>query len=481
MNATERDCFQWFMLKTSPKLRGIFSSAFWDTLVFQAGSDEPAVLHASLALGSAQRRQICGKESWRTSANAPDEQEQFMLHQYGKAISYLVPQSQNHHQPSTQAVLMTCLVFIFLDFLRGHYKTAQTHLKNGLRLIAETGFRRKRSGSDTGTFKSSGGSIDEGILEAFSRIQVQVALLRPFNHQPGFFLLEREQEAIIGEFNSVEQARDRLDCLLNKIMQLAEDCRQQDNEQSTGCQSEMLLRQQNIRDQLAAWKRTHALSTVTTKTVMRFRDAFAYRMLFVYYTMAGIMAESALSPRVECVFDNHTTDFVSLVTQSEALRQAVVLSAEVDDIQSQHEESPQSIADMGWIPPLYYTAIKCRVPRVRRQAIELLSSLPHREGIWDTRMAASIARNVMGIEEAGFYENSIKDIGYDLEKGSSNYALDQPLLPESYRIHDIQVHLPERPGGHVGLTYRKRREGGSWEDVETYFPVTLTSQKKPMR
>ncbi|KAK7417259.1 hypothetical protein QQX98_004693 [Neonectria punicea] len=474
MNAAERDCFQWFMFKTSRKLRGIFTSAFWDTLVFQAGSDEPAVLHASLALGSAQRRQIRERAIPPTGNSVPDEQEQFMLRQYGKAISYLVPQSPGHHQPSAQAVLMTCLVFIFLEFLRGHYKTAQAHLRNGLKLIAEAGCGRKRADKDVDAYKSSGGPIDTGILETFSRIQVQVALLRPFNHHPSAFLLEHEPESITSTFMSVEQARDRLDRLLNEIMQLTEECRQQGIEQSVCEHSEMLFRQQHIRADLTAWRSTYAQSTVTIETAMRFRDAFAYRMLLAYYIMAVIMAETALSPSIECIFDNHTDDFASLLTQSERLRDAIVASAEVDDIQSHHEEAPQSIADMGWIPPLYYAAIKCRVRRLRLQAIELLSSLPHREGIWDTRMAAGIARNVMAIEEAGFYEDGLQETNFSLDKTSNTHMLTPPLLPESYRIQDIQVHLPDRPGGDVGLGYRKRREDGSWEHVEKYFAIAST-------
>ncbi|KAK7431286.1 hypothetical protein QQZ08_002057 [Neonectria magnoliae] len=382
MNAAERDCFQWFMFKTSRKLRGIFSSAFWDTL----------------------RRQLFGKANPPTRNSVPDEQEQFILRQYGKAISYLVPQSPGHHQPSAQGVLMTCLVFVFLEFLRGHYKTAQTHLENGLKLIAEAGCAPKRADNNVGTYKSSGGPIDTGILETFSRIQVQVALLRPFNHYPGSFLLGREPESSTGTFVSVEQARDRLDRLLNEIMQLSEECRQQGIgigiEQSVCDQSEMILRQQRVRADLTAWRGTYAQSTVTIETVMRFRDAFAYRMLLVYYTMAVVMAETALSPSNECIFDDYTDDFASLLTQSEGLRDAVVASTEVDDIQFHHEETPQSIADMGWIPPLYYAAIKCRVRRVRLPAIELLSSLPHREGIWDTRMAADFLKTLVPYSKA---------------------------------------------------------------------------------
>ncbi|KAL5320183.1 hypothetical protein ACEPPN_010984 [Leptodophora sp. 'Broadleaf-Isolate-01'] len=45
--------FEWFTHRTVIKLPGLFGSSFWDTLLFQACSNEPAVLHAVIALSSA--------------------------------------------------------------------------------------------------------------------------------------------------------------------------------------------------------------------------------------------------------------------------------------------------------------------------------------------------------------------------------------------------------------------------------------------
>jgi hypothetical protein len=58
--------------------------------------------------------------------------------------------------------------------------------------------------------------------------------------------------------------------------------------------------------------------------------------------------------------------------------------------------------EMGVIPPLYFTAIKCRDPVVRREAIRLLGlARPRKEGLWDARNLASIAERVVEIEEEG--------------------------------------------------------------------------------
>ncbi|KAH9205237.1 hypothetical protein DL95DRAFT_233000, partial [Leptodontidium sp. 2 PMI_412] len=49
----EYSYFEWFTHRTVIKLPGLFGSSFWDTLLFQACSNEPAVLHAVIALSSA--------------------------------------------------------------------------------------------------------------------------------------------------------------------------------------------------------------------------------------------------------------------------------------------------------------------------------------------------------------------------------------------------------------------------------------------
>ncbi|KAG6002378.1 hypothetical protein E4U21_003138 [Claviceps maximensis] len=61
---------------------------------------------------------------------------------------------------------------------------------------------------------------------------------------------------------------------------------------------------------------------------------------------------------------------------------------------------PSFSADLGIVPPLYVVATKCREPRLRRQAIQLLRSSARREGMWDSELAANIGQWVMHIEES---------------------------------------------------------------------------------
>lgn len=173
--AEERDYFEWFKCRTATKIPGIFVLSFWDTLLIQACSSQPAVWHAVLTL-SAVHKGNTGGVSGRSRHHAIDEQERFMLQQYTKAISRLQPHFSNQDRSSVRIALITCMVFICLECLRGRFKTAQTHLRNGLMILRETQSSLNLNDKGPLFLKPSRESVDDWITEAFCRLHVQVSL-----------------------------------------------------------------------------------------------------------------------------------------------------------------------------------------------------------------------------------------------------------------------------------------------------------------
>lgn len=84
--------------------------------------------------------------------------------------------------------------------------------------------------------------------------------------------------------------------------------------------------------------------------------------------------------------------------------------------------------DMGLVPTLFYTAIKCRHPKVRRRAIALLRLAPRREGLWDAIEAAKVAELVVKFEET-----------YLDESGKRDSSTEPSLVPEWARILDVDI------------------------------------------
>lgn len=191
------------------------------------------------------------------------------------------------------------------------------------------------------------------------------------------------------------------------------------------------------------------------------RAAFSYKSLSLYHTMAEIMVETCLETARESIFDSFTSNFVSILAQAVDISEALNSDA-INDPASSHL-SVGSIADIGWIPPLYYTALKCRKHRIRVHAIKLLSSIVHREGIWDSRLASYIAQEVMRIEERVFYKGLPINDDFPTHERPRAEDILLPALPESYLVKEVEVILPDDSTEKVRLMYKQRENDGHWQ------------------
>ena len=165
-------------------------------------------------------------------------------------------------------------------------------------------------------------------------------------------------------------------------------------------------------------------------------------------------------------YDPHITEFESILKQAADLWQLVSpeLEGEPRSLNLDVPPVPNFTVDMGFIPPIYYTAVKCRVPGIRRKAIDFLSAAPHREGIWDGAIVAQIASHIMEIEEESFRRSSGSNLSSDLFEDLESFA-DQPVVPESTRIHNISVLLPDSIKSKATLICRRPgvQKNGPWE------------------
>jgi len=266
-----------------------------------------------------------------------------------------------------------------------------------------------------------------------------------------------EYELPAHQFQSMDQARRHMHRVLDDIFQLSALARPQGILNEERHPAELLGEQKRIRAKLASWLAVYKASKRNLEAQMPIRGAFAYQLLHIYHTMADIMAHACLQPACESIFDSHTDNFVSIITRLIDLRKIS------EGFHRDNTDMSKSIVDMGWIPPLYYTAIKCRIHRVRLQAIKLLASTSHREGIWDANSAACVARKVMEIEERDFFKDIYMDNDFHFSSPPEKRDFLLPTLPNSYRIHEVQVLLPDDPLGNIVLVYRQRQNEDNWK------------------
>ncbi|KAL5336652.1 hypothetical protein BJX70DRAFT_273463 [Aspergillus crustosus] len=496
----ETASFDWFKGRTIIKLPGSYLSDFWTKNLLQASHSEKAVWHAIMALSFTHRVGFV-----QTSSDPAAKLEQSTLRHLIKAVRHLDPHFSVKDKASSRVVLIVCLVFVILDLLRGHFPSAQVHLRNGLSILTETQslLLENTCGSNQLT-QASREPIDISIGEAFFRLHTQVQLLQHLDRpRPCIFPLSIQPPSSEGEnFSSYTAVWRGLDRLLNEVFRLSALA----GDTATRTPSKHIISHQDrIKRGLDTWHANYTTSLLTLQLSITSEVAEAkakvHGLVCSYHIMLTIMTETALHQHTETIFDKYTTEFSHIINY---LSQVYTMMSRDPNYPSDppftniHGNKPKTqwigtcdmshtIIDIGWMIPLFYTAIKCRDRRVRRTAITLLESTNHREGIWDARVTACIARRVMEIEEGDFYDpfgspTSSTDPGSDLaqtgdgvesadDTSASTNALfpdptqasyghrEDPMLPESSRIRNLEVQMEGDPLLRVLLF-------GGWEGMD---------------
>ncbi|KAI1133316.1 hypothetical protein F5Y10DRAFT_228744 [Nemania abortiva] len=453
-------CFQWFRHRTYTKLPLPFVTPFWRTLVLQACAAEPAILHAVLALGSAHQKESLGEEGeTKESHDTLDSQQKFMLQEYGRAMRDLQPHFLSQDRRSTHVALVVCTLFTFFENLLGRYATANAHLHSGLRLLAETYAPVDRLEGGTATPERRG-YVDDWIIESFARLHVQAALLGQglpsiYPRLPKFPLTP-----IPIVFESTNQAAHYMDRLLLEIVHLIEKYRSLDD---GAIDATLHDTQQRLQAELRHWLAAYDATDPDTSEGFSAMDWFYIRVLRGYHTMATIIINTCTWPMCETMYDLYTAEFIFLIEQLVAIWKAHV-ARPVWHPTPWTTEMPRkishSVGDKAWIPLLYFVALKCRVRRIRLQAIRLLSQTEHKEGIWDSRLALIIAKEVMCIEEGDYYRDFEKDDKFTIVSIPTDEDLTLPPLPDHRRLYNIRVGLPEHSMGVLTLGYEQKQEDG---------------------
>ncbi|CAI7615424.1 unnamed protein product [Penicillium discolor] len=501
----EQLCFDWLIKRTARKFAGLFPSDFWESLIFQASAQEPAARHAIIALASTHRFQ----QRYVTGLNKYDV-ERFTLQQYNKAIQHLRTNTTNNSY-SLRVALITCMLFITLEYMRGQYQMGCAHLQYGMKLLSDISATRSPSSMVPTILPPEEDFAYNALVDAYSRLGIQSAM---FGHVPSHMYLVTTDPQIASlpyTFTSLLEARRSLDDLLNRVHCLKNHYHDHHASQTPTSNQHMLNTQSKILADLSLWRKTYTVSVARLETnKISGKDQTGYLLLRVHHEMATMMASACLLPdeaESELIFDGfdekfirimtgfldiwkswsatafHGNDLSKIASASDEVKTTFQNFKEVSDMNTILEASlldllenssivnyyMQSLdctrngftVEMGYIPPVYYTAIKCRVPRIRRQAVRALRAAPHREGLWNGSLLADVVEEIIRVEEGDFYAGDVcvnSSVGYILPR---NEDLLVPKVPAEARVSDVRVLLPDDVGGHTYVTYR-RRVGGEW-------------------
>lgn len=469
LSQQEWDAFHFFRTITVLKLPGVFGSDFWEKLIFQISLREPAVLHAVIALAATHKRGVTPGQVRRPfpvvdhAGAAMDPNERLALQQYNKAIRHLGPHLENKGGESVRITLASCVVFTCIELLKGDNETSRAHLKSGLNLLRQVQSNTKSDWAD------------DNLSEAFTRIYIQPSLFcqgSEFGDMAIPTSRNRPRSHVPLIFDSLAEARRHLDWLLHDTHRLSAEASSLTLPSGEQIPHNLIQQREMLQATSSAWLRAFSASTNSrTRTRSLGSDAavaFGAPLLLLYHRMAAIMIATSLRRGDETVFDSFTQDFATMLQNCIDLWDRVAKAMQNAGGHSRSGGSVLSFtADMGFIPPLYWMTLKCRVPRFRRFAAHLIRSAPHREGMWDGVLAAAVAHKIIELEEGDFYGTTDVSFTPVVPPGGSKVPPhDVALIPRENRISHVSVILSETgtaANSKVVLLCKRWNNSGEWE------------------
>jgi hypothetical protein len=371
----ERYCLDFFHSKTSKELPGSFPSGFWDNLVFSSAYSNEALLHLSMALGSLHQK-ACEEEMAIPSQNIANKRLHFALLQCNKSV-YLLRKLMNSAatRQEREICLIACVLLICFEVLRGHYGTAMLHLGNGRKVLTEYLFGTADCRYTlvlTDSFRRS--TVEDSLIQVFARLDIQGANFGFIS--PQFKLstsTSHDTIEIPGFFADLQEARTYLDILTNNIERFLTI----DPDSRLSPSPETVQTRNSLLHHLTQW--SLALSPFTP------HPSQTLHLLTLHHLHLHLRLTTALHARTtELTYDTQNPTFSLLLSTATA---CLV------------HHLPSITLDIGVIQPLYYTAIRCRDPQLRRHALSLLWGTSHREGMWDTTIMGMVAARVIQLEE----------------------------------------------------------------------------------
>jgi hypothetical protein len=302
--------------------------------------------------------------------------------------------------------------------------------------------------------------VDEWVEEAFTRLYVQRGLLVHFK---GCLELSYPPLRTIGRlpsrFHSYNLAWRHLENIYCRVFHLATVQRHQRLKHVSKQESSPQYRELGkIQTELAEWLMVYTVSAPSL--IIQEPTLRADNLLSEYYNMARIMVATCLrSPSDETIYDNYTKDFLAILSTSIKLWN--IRAAALPRFWHKSSlDMTRSIVDIGWLAPLYFMALKCRVRRIRWHAVQLLERTFHKEGLWDSRLCASVSRAVVQFEEPNIDGACYPRLHFALDEVPNLVDVSGPILPKERRISRVRVDLPEGPSESVTLHFK---QCGVWQ------------------
>lgn len=387
-----------------PEIAGAFDTDFW-TALLQFSETEPVLQHALSTLstvyehyrGDIRQRSdhnTLGSKHLHKTLTTATPLTPFAISQYNKAIQLLLVNEQLGDSKSLNVMLMVCLVFVCLEFLRNDFKMGLKHLKSGLNILNH----RDHYLDDPHPVQNTvaRGPLDQALIEFYTRLDIQATVHG--NATSDFNLTTtkhcRPMPWLSFSFSYLSEAQTKLGEEICAIFQFIRH--RYDGCYNGGTSHDNSLALSDGRSGCSPLSDTPEIPTSSRRdhhlqNLKNWRTAFSsfvgmtidpasqfdhhrhiIPLLLLYHDLA-VLQLTALIFKSQMEYDAFHPDFERMVANVWQVLQGL------DAI---GPRPPKISFDMGLLAPLFFIALKCRHLQTRRRAIALMRLAPEREGMW---------------------------------------------------------------------------------------------------
>lgn len=363
--------------------------------MLQISHTEPAVRHAVLAVSSLHEGLVVGFSEGSLS-HSP---QSFALHQYNKAIARLLDQMNN---PLTKplASLLTCVLFVCIEYLQGKEKESLIHLEQGRQLLTRL---NQRSNDPDMEY------IVRHVVPLYTRLSL-TSFLFGGSPVPIPDALKPQRDIPV-TFESLDSMRHTMHEFMEQAFRFTQNARPAKNPNDSIPHETMTLlevEQDRLLSRLAKLNVAFSLFRAARSNPS---PESALLVLQMYLHAQHIWVSTALSSS-EVVYDDFLPSFAAIVPLAAAyldLDSSSQNRLQFATQSSRYLAVPEQLSvaytsnfsfETHIIPPLYYVATKCRHPLIRRSALDLLRRNPsRRENLWRASVMGALAGHIVSLEE----------------------------------------------------------------------------------
>lgn len=386
---TERLYFHQFrrIAKEVMGIRHDYNGLFWGYVIPQYSHEVEAVKHGCIALSSAHHHfRIMGA---RPDVSAPPgEVERFVIKHYNLSMTKMNEIVQRVGIQKRYGITMICcIIFFYIEILRGGWPTALTHLANGLRLMSNLP-------DEVAQFLKHPWKWGKGKESSHSRALYMIRLLCRWEMSAGFLATgmrpsmsiqsyeSRKLDCVVpADVISIKQLQDGVDDFLQDVNAFAWQSRQKSDDKSWDCSDTRLqygVLQQRAHNISALFENCREGKHSKEAGGDKIPEYLAFQASLLHHRGASLV----LDHMGQCWNTHHSLQAIEISRFGEIV--SIASSIRTSLLRSMRPGiMPWFNFDLGVVPTLYIVTNCCNDVVQKAKLLQMMMDWPWKENLWD--------------------------------------------------------------------------------------------------